>query len=232
MRNQGGEHSFILSRPLLPTRNRLRKHKIAMPGLRIAPPELNQLDSKTRRLLEASPPLVLNSMLAHAEATAAAISELTVQMYHGLQLPPRLRELAILTTANAIECEYEWVQHEVLAAGTGISAKECAALRHPNSDITLFADHEKALIRFVSAAATAPTVSDEIFTAAREYLTERQIIELLELIGLYWMFGRIVTVLQIPTEPPGGDAVTSAITNLQSELQQLNPTKETSCPHC
>ncbi len=42
-----------------------------------------------------------------------------------------------------------------------------------------------------------PTVSDELFTALRDVLSEREIVELLQVIGYYWTFGRISTVLEV-----------------------------------
>ncbi|MGV0771743.1 carboxymuconolactone decarboxylase family protein [Mycobacterium syngnathidarum] len=189
-----------------------------MTGIRIRVPETNELSTKTQQLLKAAPPLILNSMLAHADSTAAAISELTVQIFNGLQLTERQREIAILATANALGYEYIWVQHEALAADAGVSAEECNAIRRSDLVVQTFTGDEKALIRFADAVATAPTITDEIFSAADEHFTERQIVELLELVGLYWMFGRIVTVLQIPTEPPREHKVLTGIANMQSEL--------------
>lgn len=189
-----------------------------MAGIRIRTPESGELSSGTQRLLETSPPLMLNSMVAHADTTAAAISELTVQVFKGLDLGPRLRELVILATANSVGYEYIWVQHVVLAAELGITVRECEAIRQADLEAAPFSEQDKALIRFAAAVATGPTVSDETFGAAHEHLTERQIVETIEVVGLYWMFGRIVTVLQIPTEPPRGHAVTAGIENMQSQL--------------
>ncbi len=162
---------------------------------------------------------MLNTMLAHAGTTAGPIAELTVQMYNGEQLAPRLRELAILAVAHSIGCEYEWVQHEAMSTAVGISKPEQDAIRCDNLGIDTFTDAERAVIRFAGACATAPIVSDEIFTAAYEYLTERQIVTLIELVGLYWTFGRVITVLEIPTELPTGESTLAGIANLNSELQ-------------
>ena len=45
------------------------------------------------------------------------------------ELPPRLRELAILRTGWLCRAEYEWGQHAVLARRVGISEEEIARVK-------------------------------------------------------------------------------------------------------
>jgi alkylhydroperoxidase family enzyme len=43
----------------------------------------------------------------------------------------------------------------------------------------------------------SPTVSDELFETVRAFLADREIVEVLQVIGYYWTLGRIATVLDV-----------------------------------
>ncbi len=58
-------------------------------------------------------------------------------------------------------------------------------------------DADGTIIRFTAAIATGPHVSDELFRAARRFLSEREVVELLQVIGYYWTFSRVSTVLNV-----------------------------------
>ncbi|MFF4353649.1 hypothetical protein [Streptomyces sp. NPDC001530] len=42
-----------------------------------------------------------------------------------------------------------------------------------------------------------PRVSDEVFAEARRFLSDRELVELLQVAGYYWSFGRIATGLNV-----------------------------------
>lgn len=46
---------------------------------------------------------------------------------------------------------------------------------------------------------------DEVFEQAREFLTERELVEVLQVVGYYWSFGRISTVLAVEVTKAYGD---------------------------
>jgi len=50
-----------------------------------------------------------------------------------------------------------------------------------------------------------PRVSDETFQQAREFLTDRELVEVLQVTGYYWTFGRISTVLDVEVTKVYGD---------------------------
>jgi alkylhydroperoxidase family enzyme len=50
-----------------------------------------------------------------------------------------------------------------------------------------------------------PRVSEEVFEQAREFLTERELVEVLQVVGYYWSFGRISTVLEVEVTKVYGD---------------------------
>lgn len=52
-----------------------------------------------------------------------------------------------------------------------------------------------------------PRVPDDVFAAVREHLTDREIVEALQVTGFYWSFGRVCTVLDVETEAAHRTAV-------------------------
>ena len=46
-------------------------------------------------------------------------------------------------------------------------------------------------------AVQRPRMRDVVFEQAREFLTERELVEVLQVVGYYWSFGRISTVLDV-----------------------------------
>jgi hypothetical protein len=62
----------------------------------------------------------------------------------------------------------------------------------------------------VEAVVRSPVVDDETFGGVREILSNREIVEALQVIGYYWSFGRVATVLQVEVERAHGTAVVEA----------------------
>lgn len=60
---------------------------------------------------------------------AEAIQAVGATIRYGSTLPDPLRELAILATAVAIDCGYEWNQHAPIALAAGVSPEALEAVR-------------------------------------------------------------------------------------------------------
>ncbi len=57
--------------------------------------------------------------------------------------------------------------------------------------------YDRAVTRFVAELVARPRVGEDVFAAVRENLTEREIVEVLQVAGFYWSFGRVCTVLDV-----------------------------------
>ena len=101
----------------------------------------------------------------------------------GFELPARTRELAILTLAAHTESAFVWAQHEPISEAAGLTETTRKLIRdHDHTDPALF-EPDQAVLRFTASVVTGPHVSDELFTALRGVLSEREIVELLHVIG-------------------------------------------------
>jgi hypothetical protein len=139
--------------------------------------------------------------------------------YTGLELPPRTRELVILTTAAIGEVEYEFVQHVPISEAMGVDPKVREAIHRLEFDSPALSGDDRVVTAFAAAVVRSPTVSDETFDAVKRILSARQIVEALQVIGFYWSFGRVATVLEVEVEPAHGTAVVQASEREQAKQQ-------------
>jgi 4-carboxymuconolactone decarboxylase len=118
-------------------------------------------------------------------------------LMHG-QLPPHLRELAILRIAQLTGADYEWAHHVPIAKRAGVKDAQIAALRDWR-DAPEFKDPERAVLDYVEAA-TRCDVTDAIFEAARNHLSEGEIVELSLVCGYWGMVACVLLALRIDVE--------------------------------
>ncbi|MDR6953083.1 4-carboxymuconolactone decarboxylase [Ancylobacter sp. 3268] len=114
-------------------------------------------------------------------------------------LPPRLSELAILTTASYWGADYEFAVHAKEARKAGVPEFEIEALaagRRPD-----FAEADAALVHDFSAAIYRhKDVPDDLFAKAVARFGRRTVIELTGLLGYYSMLAIALRVFRVP--PP------------------------------
>jgi alkylhydroperoxidase family enzyme len=66
-------------------------------------------------------------------------------------------------------------------------------------------DHpERAALAYVDAVRDGSGVPDEVFAAVRRHYSEREVVELTVLTGVYLMHNRIFTALKVDLEPKKG----------------------------
>ncbi|KAB2342989.1 carboxymuconolactone decarboxylase family protein [Actinomadura rudentiformis] len=114
-------------------------------------------------------------------------------------LSARDRELAILRTAHHRSCSYEWHHHHRLGLEAGLTEAEIAALRLDLDGHSWSADD-----RMVLAAAddlhARGTVSDATWAELAGRFGERELIELVMLIGHYHLLAFTLNSLRVQPE--------------------------------
>jgi AhpD family alkylhydroperoxidase len=99
-------------------------------------------------------------------------------------LDPRLRELMILRVARRTRARYEWAQHARLAQKLGITAAEIEAVAagiDPGSFTSLEANALAATDQLIDGY----RVDDVTWARLAEQLDERQLVELVFVVGTY-----------------------------------------------
>ena len=186
--------------------------RIPYPDPTKLPPELSELLRQAH--------LNIFSMWAHSVSTVGLIINLGAAQFAKLELPRAIREMVTLLGASVNSAEYEWVQHVAPSKAAGVSDEQCAALRRGDVDAPCFSAAERAALRLAAAVQASPEVADPIFDTARKYLSDRQLVELVGLVGYYWMLGRVATVFQVELDVAQGTEIYDAGLKAAARSQQ------------
>ena len=99
-------------------------------------------------------------------------------------LDSRARELVVLRVAWRTRSRYEWVQHLRLAPRVGISPEEIAAVAD-GAGAPAWTPHESDLLAATDQLIDGYRVEDETWRRLAEHLDERQLVELVFVVGTY-----------------------------------------------
>lgn len=172
---------------------------------RIPYPDPNKLPAEVNELLRQAH-LNIFSMWAHSASTVGLIMKLGAAQFADLELPRAIREMVTLLVATDNAAAYEWGQHVSLSKAAGVSDEQRLALARGDVNAPCFSPVEGAALRLARAVLTGAQVADPIFDAARKCLSDRQLVELVGVVGYYWMLGRIATVFDVELDvAPGTD---------------------------
>ncbi|MBV2355453.1 hypothetical protein KUM39_13925 [Streptomyces sp. J2-1] len=172
---------------------------------RLPDPSPSALPEPVRDFLTALPPDPMVRMLSHSAGTVRPFVELARAQFTALDLPARSRELVILAVAARTGSTFVGAQHEPMADAAGVEEHVRRLVREGVFDGPGLAGADRALLRFTDEVLSGPSVPDDVFEAARRHLSDRELVEVLQVIGYYWTFGRISTVLDVPVTRVYGD---------------------------
>jgi 4-carboxymuconolactone decarboxylase len=116
--------------------------------------------------------------------------------YDGV-LPPRARELAILTVARAYDAEFEWYAHAPIAIGLGVPEAAVEAIRR-GDDPELGDEHERAVVDLARLVLDRGDLDDAAWDAATDVLTPGQLVELTTLVGYYATLAMQMRLFRVP----------------------------------
>ena len=113
-------------------------------------------------------------------------------------LPRRDAELVILRVAWRTEAAYEWHQHVLLGARSGLGAAEIE--RAASEDLTGWGPRESMLVRATDELLASSRLSDETWTAVQRELDVKGQVELCMLVGQYQGLGTALGGLGVQIE--------------------------------
>ena len=127
------------------------------------------------------------------------ICDMALAFRRDTELARSLAELAILRTAQVLDCPYICSRHLSLARACGVTDRQIEELaRWPDS--AAFTPAQKAALRFVEQAAQQTRVADGVFLELRRYCSPREIVELTMLVGFYVSTAIFIKALAVPDE--------------------------------
>lgn len=190
---------------------------------RIPYPSPESLDDEARRCLEGVPPINVLRMLSYSGPVLAGFGAFGHRILYSLELPPLLRELAIVRVGHLCRSAYELAQHERFIRELGMAPAKIAAIgggaEHP-----AFSDVERAVLAFTDDVVTNVRAGDATLAEVSRHLPHRQVVELIMTAGCYRMLCMLLETTGVEIES-GGDAHTLSQADWQ---QRVRPGAESS----
>lgn len=128
-------------------------------------------------------PEILRVMLHHPRLFTS-LTDVAIQLMGDGRLAPRERELAILRIAWLCQAPYEWGEHVIIAKKAGITSEEIERITL-GSQAGGWSEHEQAILHATEELHACAVISDETWEILSRRFDDRQLIELLVLIGQY-----------------------------------------------
>jgi alkylhydroperoxidase family enzyme len=172
---------------------------------RLPDPDPASIPEDVREFLTSLPPDPMVKMLSYSAGTVQLFVQLARAQFTALELPARSRELVILTVAEYTASPFVAAQHEPIASAAGVGERTRQLIRDRQLDSPELSPADRALVRLTAEVVRGPRVSEEVFQQAREFLTDRELVEVLQVTGYYWTFARISTVLDVEVTRVYGD---------------------------
>jgi len=138
-------------------------------------------------------------VLAHHPEVSESFLRFNAVLARGVELPLRLKEIAILRTAWRCENAYEWGHHMLSGLSAGLSAAHYTELKS-SSPGQLWTELEQAIIEATDAIIATHGLNDALWTRLTRELTIKQVMELLYIVGCYTMLASILNCAGTPIE--------------------------------
>lgn len=143
--------------------------------------------NEIRRRVGATPldelPEYFATMIRHPKLMQRQI-ELSLELLRGV-LPPRDREIVILRVAWLNQAPYEWGEHvEAAKRMAGLTSEEIERITL-GAETVGWSSHERSLLNAVDELTDDAMISDGTWSVLAHTYDEKQLIELLVLVGVY-----------------------------------------------
>ncbi len=125
----------------------------------------------------------------------------------GSSLPPRDREILVLRALAVADDVYETLHHETIARNADISDAEIKAAQGDGNNEVL-SDFDRLLMRAVDELMSKQNISDITWAGLSERYTDKQVIEVVFLVGCYTVMAMLTNSFGIPIEENAEDEFT------------------------
>jgi len=133
--------------------------------------------------VEADLPPLIRTMLRHPALFARQV-EIGAELLGKGALPPRDRELVVLHVAWLSQAPFEWGEHVHIAKTAGLRAEEIERITE-GASAPGWSAHDRALLRAVDELRADSMICDATWATLAQRYDERQLIELVIVIGQY-----------------------------------------------
>ena len=140
------------------------------------------------------------SVLLHSPEVAKRIAHLGTYVRFESALSGEQRELAILATARAMDCRYEWAAHVPLAEKAGVRLEAITAIRGRQAPAGL-TPAEAEIVAYATELLGGHRVGGGLFEGLRNRLGARGMVELTATVGYYAMIACTLNAFDVQPDP-------------------------------
>jgi 4-carboxymuconolactone decarboxylase len=142
------------------------------------------------------------AVMLHAPNICDPVSQFIDQLMSDSPLPHKLKEVTILTIAQAYQAPYEWVVHERRARRFGLEDAVIESLK--TGQVPNFSDNtEKLIYGITKEMLDQRRLSDTLYKQAEAALGKEPLVEFIILLGFY--ISVAVLLVSFDVEGPGGE---------------------------
>jgi 4-carboxymuconolactone decarboxylase len=152
----------------------------------------------------------LNVLLRSPDLGEAVLRYGAYERFHS-PLPPKLIELAALITIRSWTSQFPWIAHHRAATQAGLNEAIIGAIAQGKRPTAMQPD-EEAVYNFCAELLKTTQVSDATFSALKDKLGERGVVELLGVMGYYQIVSMSLNVDRYPL-PEGSQPELRALAN-------------------
>ncbi|MFB6301175.1 MAG: carboxymuconolactone decarboxylase family protein [Halobacteriales archaeon] len=139
-------------------------------------------------------------VLLHSPEVAGRIGYLGAYIRFEGELPDATRETAILTTARAWDCAFEWAAHAPIAEEAGVDA-DVIELIAEEADLPALGEPERTIVGYARELIETNRVADDTYETAVEQLGMTGTVELTATTGYYSMIACVLNAFEVVPDP-------------------------------
>jgi 4-carboxymuconolactone decarboxylase len=181
------------------------KRSVSAPSSRLPAVALDNLSAEQRALVDAiksgprgrfqnEGPF---AVYLHAPGYGKLAQALGGYLRYHTSLPPRLKEFAILCTAQHWKAQYEWHAHGPMAANDGVKETTIRHLKAGRPAKSAAKD-ELAIYQFVKELYAKRRVSNATYARVHKFIGDTGIVELIGILGYYALISMTLNVFRMP----------------------------------
>ncbi|KAL3421548.1 hypothetical protein PVAG01_07994 [Phlyctema vagabunda] len=165
-------------------------------------------------------------LVAHAQGFFPAISHLLSTVFAPTRELSTLEwQLVVLRTASLIGAHYVFEINTPVSLVNGMpNAKRLLIAFGKTTDPEYFSTRDQILSLYVEELVRTNTASEALIAQLKEHFTEGEIMEVVVIVGLYSIFGRVANVSRIDEDPE----IPGLLDSLASFTAQKEKASETS----
>lgn len=140
----------------------------------------------------------LDRALLHSPQTTDGFNAFVGAIRNKTSLPADLRETAFLRVAALCNCWYEWDIHSPIVRSAGISEEGLQSILKGDLESGWLTEQQKAVIEYADAVTSQGCiVSDAHVEKLKEFLDEKQVVEMTACIAGFNLVSRFITALDV-----------------------------------